>query len=133
VIEVALAVTLAVPGKYVLTTPAGVPAVLVGVVHVFACEKAIPLAELLPRLRSAVVAVTLVLFGYPPLAPGVATTVTVALAPTASAPRAQLIEVVPTQLPTEGVVETQVNPAASVSVRLTPAAAEVPLFLTVIV
>ena len=73
------------------------------------------------------------MFGYPPRAVGVPTTVTVAVAPEASVPRAQEIGAVPLQVPWLGVAEPNVSPAASVSVNTTPVAEDVPLFVTVTV
>jgi hypothetical protein len=48
-----------------------------------------------------------------------------------SDPIAQVIVFVPEQEPTEDVAETSVNPSTSVSVTVTPAAEDCPLFLTV--
>ena len=53
---------------------------LAGVTHAFDWENAVPVLELLPRLRSVTELVTLAVSGYPPMAPGVTTRVTVALA-----------------------------------------------------
>jgi hypothetical protein len=109
------------------------PAVTVLVAQAAKSEKATPLAELFALTKSAVVAVTLALFVYPPGAPGITATVTVALEPTPSAPKLQVIVVVPLHEPWLGVEETQVRPAASVSVKVTPELAAGPLLVTVMV
>src|SRR5712692_5811918 len=110
-------------------TPLSVPPLpfFEGLAHAFVCEKAKPVPELLPLLRSGVVAVTVAVFGYPPVALGVATTVAVALEPLAIVPRLQVIGAVPAQAPWLGVAETNVRPPASVSVSVTAVADDGPL------
>src|SRR5687767_9314593 len=64
---------------------------------------------------------------------GVTTIVTVALAPFASEPSAHVIVAVPLQEPVEGVAETSVTDAGSVSVTVTVVAVSGPLLVTVTV
>jgi|ERR1700722_1736142 hypothetical protein len=81
-VEAGARVTAVEGGKYVLMTVLRVPPApfLAGVAHVFDCENAVDELELLPRSRSATVPVTFAVSGYPPIALGVTTKLTVALA-----------------------------------------------------
>src|SRR5882762_4827851 len=90
-------------------------------------------AELSLRFGSSSFAATLAVLLMPPVCVGVTTSVTVAELPFARDPSAQLIVLVPVQLLWLGVTETNVSPAGSVSLTLTPVAALGPLFVTVIV
>src|SRR5258708_1661554 len=108
------------------------PAVRVLVAQAAKSEKATPGEGLLAFTRSVVDDVTLAVFGYPPGAPGVTTTVTVQFAPTASVARLQVMVVVPLHEPAGlGVEDTHVRPLASVSVKTTPEATAGPLLVTV--
>ena len=69
---------------------------------------------MLPPFRSGSVAANVALFGYDPVALGVATTVTVATEPLFKVPRLQTIGPVPSHVPWLGVDETSVRPAAKV-------------------
>ena len=64
---------------------------------------------------------------------GVTTMVTVAVVPGFSVPRLQVMKSFPTQVPAVEFAETNVAPAGSVSVSVTPVAVSSPLFVTVIV
>ena len=115
-------------------TPVSAPGALVevGVVHVYACEKPTPVAELLALLRSTTVPVTLAVSGYPPVAPGVTVKVTVAVALGAIVPKRQVTVVVPLQDPWLGVEVTSVSPLGNVSVSVA-LVADGPLLVTVMV
>jgi len=101
--------------------------------HALLSTNATAVAELLLPLRSGWVAVTVAVFAYEPEAVGVATTVTVALELLTMVPRLQMIGDVPAHVPWLGVDDTNVRPAAKVSVSVTPVAVEGPLFVTVMV
>src|SRR6266446_3912693 len=58
---------------------------------------------------------------------------TEAVAPFARVPRVQVIVVVPVQVPWLGVAETNMRPAGSTSVTVTPVELDGPLLVTVIV
>src|SRR6266850_508174 len=86
-------------------------------------------AVLFPGAGSVSLATTLVVFVTVPVAAGLTTMVTVALAALARVPRLQLTVVV--QVPWLGVAETNVTPAGTASVRVTPVAGDGPLLVTV--
>jgi hypothetical protein len=77
--------------------------------------------------------VTVAVFVIEPAAVAVAVRETEAVAPFARVPRLQVTDVAPVQVPWLGVAETNVRPAGSTSVRVTPLEPDGPLFLTVIV
>jgi len=87
--------------------------------------------ELLVVLGSTSVAITLAVLVMLPATVGVTTMVTVALLPLASDPRVQVTVLVPLQAPWLADAETNVTPAGSVSVTVTPEAEDGPLLLTV--
>jgi hypothetical protein len=91
---------------------------------------ALALAELFAVLGSASVAVTFAEFVNVPAAFGLTTTITVALAPLAKLPSAQVVNGF-VQVPWLGVVPINVAFAGSVSVRTTLVAGEGPLFVVV--
>ena len=103
---------------------------LAGVAHAFDWENAVPVPELLPKLRSGTVLVTLAVFRYPPIVPGVTTRLTVAV-PLRFKRLQVKVGAVKLQLPWVGVAETKVTPAGNVSVNVMPFATEGPLSVTV--
>jgi hypothetical protein len=83
----------------------------------------VAVALLFAVLGSEVVELTVAVFESGAAAVGVTTIVTVAEAPEASVPRLHVTVAVPEQEPTDGVADTKVTPAGSVSLTLTAAAA----------
>ena len=83
-----------------------------------------------PPTGSSVVDETVAVLLSVPAEPGVTTIVTVAPAPFASAPRSHVTVAVPLHEPTVVLDETNVTPAGSTSVTVTPAAASGPWFAT---
>src|SRR5712664_1241606 len=77
--------------------------------------------------------VTAAVFVIDPRAVAVAVRVTDVFAPFASVPRLQVTVVVPVQVPWLGVAETNVRPAGSTSVTVTPVELDGPLLVTAIV
>jgi len=69
----------------------------------------------------------------PGVADAVITSAMVAVPPFARVPRLQVTVLVPVQEPWLGVLETNVDPAGSVSTTVTPVAVKGPLLVTVIV
>jgi hypothetical protein len=90
-------------------------------------------ALLLPMLGSAVDALAVAVFEIDPAAVAFTTRVMVAEPLLASVPRAQVTVVVPLQVPTDGVAETNVVPEGRVSLTLARVAALGPAFETVMV
>jgi hypothetical protein len=86
--------------------------------------------ELLAAVGSSVELDTDAVFDNPPADPGITTIVTVALAPFAKAPTAQVTVLVPLQVPAVDELETRITPAGNVSVTDTADAASGPLFTT---
>jgi hypothetical protein len=95
----------------------------------------VTLAELLPGLGSASMAETVAVFVALPMLTGTTWMDTVAFAPLASVPIAQLTVAggVVVQDPTVGVAETSETPVGRGSVSVTPVAEEGPLLVTVTV
>jgi len=94
----------------------------------------VTLDELFPGLGSVSFAVTVAVLTEEPAAAGWTWIDTVADAPLASVPSAQLIVVEPVQDPWLGVGGAKsCTPAGSASLRVTPVACEGPLFVTVTV
>jgi hypothetical protein len=96
----------------------------------------IAVAVLLPGVGSVVAAATVAVFVIVPVALGAVTTIsTVAVAPLGKMPSLHTTVLVPEQVPVLGVAETNVTPAGSTSVRVTPLVvagmAGIPLFVTV--
>ena len=91
----------------------------------------VAVAELFAELGSEVVDDTVAVFESGPAAVGVTTIAIVAEAPFARVPRMQVTIEVPEQEPTDGVADTNVTPAGSVSLTETPAAESGPPFATV--
>jgi len=75
---------------------------------------------------------TVAVFVIAPVAVAVTARETEALAPFASVPRLQVTVVVPVQVPWLGVAETNVRPAGSTSVNVTPVEFDGPLLVTAI-
>src|SRR5216683_2352938 len=88
------------------------------------------MAELLPLSRSGLVAATVAVLVYAPMALGVTRTVTVAVDPALIAPRMQIIGALPAHVPWVGVAETSVSPPAKVSVSVVAVAVDGPLLVT---
>ena len=105
---------------------------LAGVAHTFDWENAVPVLELLPVFRSVTELVTLAVSGYPPMALGVTSRLTVAV-PLRFRRLQVNVGAAKLQEPWVGVAETKVRPAGSVSVNVTPLATEGPRSVTVIV
>src|SRR5205823_14862340 len=95
----------------------------------------VAVAELLPVLGSEVTADTLAVFVSVPLVDGetLTTMLIVALAFPGKIPRLHVTVVVPEQDPLLGVADTNVTPAGSVSVTLTPLVVEGPAAVPVLV
>ena len=89
-------------------------------------------AELLLESKSVSLELALAEFGKTPCAVGVTTIVVTAEASAFTVPRAQVIVVVPLQIPWVDVAETKLTPGGSTSVRFTFVAGAGPLLLTVI-
>src|SRR5882762_10616385 len=105
---------------------------LPGVAHTFDWENAVPVLELLPVFRSVTELVTLAVSGYPPMAPGVTTRVTVAV-PFRFRRLQVTMGAAKLHDPWLGVAETKVRPAGNVSVNVTPLATEGPRSVTAMV
>ena len=89
--------------------------------------------ELFSAFGSGVVEVTLAVFVSVPDVVAVTTRVIVAVAALFIVPSVQVTVVVPVQVPTEGVADTNVAPVGNTSVIVTAVAARGPLLVTVIV
>ena len=88
-------------------------------------------AELFELFGSAVSLETEAVLVTVPAWSAVTVIVTVAFAPEASAPRSQVIVVVPEQLPCDALAAAKLTVAGSGSVTVTPVAVLGPLFVTV--
>ena len=93
--------------------------------------KVVIVAELLLVSKSVSTALAVAVLMIDPVADGVTTMVTTAVAPTVRFPNAQFTVPVPLHEPCEGVAETKLTPEGSVSLMLTFVARAGPLLDTV--